>query len=530
MRLGIDFGTTRIVVAAVDRGNYPVVAFDTPGGASQDWCPSLIAIAGAERLYGWQAWAAQERPDITVIRSIKRFLADAGPDTRVEIASQSIPMLELLTGLTTGLREALYDSSSLQIQRGEPLEIMLGVPANANGNQRFLTVEAFGRAGFHVLGLLNEPSAASIEYGHGLRAKQEAKPRDVILVYDLGGGTFDASLVELEEHRHSVLFSEGIPTLGGDDFDEILSDLALDAAKTPEHVRESLTQAEWFRLHEECRLKKEGIHPNTRRIVLELETVREGWPTVTIPIGDFHERCQALIDETLHAVDDLIKGCDRPLEAVYMTGGASEMPVVSRSLREKYGRRVRRSSFTRSATAIGLAIQSDAQAGYLLRDKFTRNFGVWREAEAGHMIVFDPLFLKGTVLPAVGEEPLRVMRRYYPAHNLGDFRYLECSHMSEDGRPTGEVAVWDEILFPFDGQLQSHADLSRVPVVREECAPPRLVEEAYSCDASGAVTVTISNLTEGYRRDYRLGRWAVKEAPVVPAMKKRRAARKAASK
>jgi len=530
MRLGIDFGTTRIVVAAVDRGNYPVVAFDTPGGGSQDWCPSLVAVAGSERLYAWQAWAAQERPDTTIVRSIKRFLADAGPDTRVEIAGQGIPMLELLTGLTTALRHALYENSSIQIQPGEPLEVMLGVPANANGNQRFLTVEAFRRAGFEVLGLLNEPSAASIEYGHGLRSRQEARPRDVILVYDLGGGTFDASLVELEEHRHAVLASEGIPTLGGDDFDEILGDLALDAANVPAHVRENLSQAEWFRLHEECRLRKEAVHPNTRRIIVELETVRDGWPTVTLPAGAFYERCQPLIEETLHAVDDLLNHYGRSIEAVYMTGGASEMPVVSRSLREKHGRRVRRSSFTRSATAIGLAIQADSQAGYVLRDKFTRNFGVWREADAGHTIVFDPLFLKGTALPAVGEPPLCVTRRYYPAHNLGDFRYLECSHTTEDGRPTGEVTIWDEILFPFDEKLQTCADLRHVPIVREEWAPSRLIEEAYSCDTSGAVTVTISNLTAGYRRDYRLGRWAVKDEPVVPAAKKRRAARKAASK
>ena len=90
---------------------------------------------------------------------------------------------------------------------------MLGVPANANSNQRFLTVEAFRRAGFSVLGLLNEPSAASIEFGH----RQKTTGR--ILVYDLGGGTFDVSLVELDAGTHTVLASEGISTLGGDDFD-----------------------------------------------------------------------------------------------------------------------------------------------------------------------------------------------------------------------------------------------------------------------------------------------------------------------
>ncbi len=81
MRLGIDFGTTRIVVAAVDRGNYPVAAFECPDGASREWIPPLIAVRGQTRLYGWDAWAAQGTEGVLLIRSIKRVLADAGPET-----------------------------------------------------------------------------------------------------------------------------------------------------------------------------------------------------------------------------------------------------------------------------------------------------------------------------------------------------------------------------------------------------------------------------------------------------------------
>ncbi len=101
---------------------------------------------------------------------------------------------------------------------------MLGVPANSHSNQRFLTVEPFQRAGFSVLGLLNEPSAASIEYGHRNRTAQASEH---VLVYDLGGGTFDASLVDIEDRTHTVIASEGVPYLGGDDFDIVLGDLAL---------------------------------------------------------------------------------------------------------------------------------------------------------------------------------------------------------------------------------------------------------------------------------------------------------------
>ena len=530
MRLGVDFGTTRIVVASVDRGNYPVVTFDSPENGSSacgptDGFPSLVAARGGQALFGFDAWRAQQDPDATVVRSIKRFLMDAGPETQVSLGGVSFRMLDLLCGLTAALRTALTAASSLSLKPGEPLEIMLGVPAIANGNQRFLTVEAFRQSGFDVIGLLNEPSAASIEYGHASRAKLSSA-RDTIVVYDLGGGTFDASLVEMDAQRHEVLASEGIPTLGGDDFDEILAELALEAAETGHSALEDLTQAEVFRLHEECRQKKEALHPNTRRLTIDLDAVREGWPSVQVPVAGFYDRCQSMIEETVHAVEDLMRGRESSVEGVYVTGGSSELPLVSRALRERYGRRVKRSAYPRSATAIGLAIQADTQAGYQLREKFTRNFGVWREAEGGRTMVFDPLFLKGTPLPAPGEPPLRVTRTYYPAHNIGHFRYLECSHTTGDGRPSGEVMLWDQIQFPFDESLRDVAELDASPVHRLEWAPPREIREEYSCDASGAVFVQISNVTAGYSRAFRLGRWATQRAPLIPG-RKRSAARAA---
>ena len=174
MRLGIDFGTTRIVAAAVDRGNYPLVRFENADGDHCDWYPPLVAFRGESRVYGWEAWRAQQESGWIVIRSLKRYLEDAGVETRVEVAGHSAGMLELLTGLMSSLKTALVERSSLNLAVREPLEVVLGVPANANGNQRFLTVEAFRRAGFEVLGLLNEPSAASIEFTHANRGKHPA--------------------------------------------------------------------------------------------------------------------------------------------------------------------------------------------------------------------------------------------------------------------------------------------------------------------------------------------------------------------
>jgi molecular chaperone DnaK (HSP70) len=442
MRLGIDFGTTRTVVAAVDRGNYPILPFEDPDGAKVDWFPSLVAVRAGQRLYGWQAWACQQYPNWTIVRSLKRVLQDAGPSTILQLGDQAVPLLQVLNEMAAALRAALPQ---------ERLEVVLGVPANANSNQRFLTVEAFRAAGCDVIGLLNEPSAACIEYGHKTKVTGE------ILVYDLGGGTFDASLVKLGEKTHEVLATEGIQTLGGDDFDEALADLAVS-----EEDRNELTQAEQFRLLVECRMKKEALHPNTRKIVLDLDHVREGWGTVTIQAADYYERCRHLVEETLNVVDDLLaKNGTSDLEAMYVTGGGSELPIVNRMLKDRFGKRVKRSVHARSATAIGLAIQADQQAGYRLSEKFSRYFGVWRESDHGRGVVFDPLFSKGTVLPGSNEKPLEIRREYTPVHNIGHFRFIESTYLVEDGQPGGDVTVWDTITFPFDPSLQ---DSENVPV------------------------------------------------------------------
>ncbi len=530
MKLGVDFGTTRIVIAQVDRGNYPIITFHATAGESYDWFPALVAMRDRQFLFGWEAWEAQQVPGVVVARSIKRFLQHTGPQTRVEIGGQIIPMLDLLSGLCAALKSALVQHSSLKVKASEAFEIMLGVPANANGNQRFLTVEAFRRAGFEVLGLLNEPTAASIEYGHGQRAKSDVDARSRVLVYDLGGGTFDASLVELDGQKHEVVASEGITSLGGDDFDDLLAELALEAAGISSDEQQDIPQTEMFLLHEECRRKKETLHPNTRRMLIELDQVRETWPQATVPVNLFYERAQPLVAETIHAVEDLLKLHPEPIDALYVTGGASDLPLVARALKESFGRRVTRSSYARSATAIGLAIQADAETGYQLHEKFTRYFGVWRETDSGHNVVFDPLFLKGTPLPAGGHPPLTVSRIYHPAHNIGHFRYLECSHRTADGRPSGEITIWDQILFPFEAALQPREDLAGAAVQRLESGSEDEVEERYSCDASGAVTVTISNRSAGYERNYNLGRWGQTGPTVAPARKRARRASAAKSK
>jgi molecular chaperone DnaK (HSP70) len=215
-------------------------------------------------------------------------------------------------------------------------------------------------------------------------------------------------------------------------------------------------------------------------------------------------------------VEDLLEANpDLPVESLYVTGGGSELPPVARILRENYGKRVRRSAYMRSATAIGLAIRADAHSGFVLRDRFMRNFGLWREAEAGHHIVFDLVFPRGTELPGPKQPPLRSTRIYRPAHNVGHFRFLECARLAQDGRPVGEIADWDDIRFPFDPDLQERRDLTAVSVNRAPFASDYVVEETYTCDSSGNLAVAIANKSTGFEKRFQLGRWSEKQPKIV---------------
>src|SRR5919199_4557762 len=215
MLLGIDYGTTRTVVAAVDRGNYPVVSFQTAAGDTQDWYPSLIAARGDARLYGLDAARRQDDPDWALLRSCKRQLATLGPAARITLGTGAVPALELLTAFLAQLRRDLVERSNLRVTPHEALEATIAVPANANSNQRFLTLEAFRRAGFQVRGLLNEPSAAGIEFAHHVRSAGPSTRRELVVVYDLGGGTFDASVISMAARRPQGGRSAGVAQLGG---------------------------------------------------------------------------------------------------------------------------------------------------------------------------------------------------------------------------------------------------------------------------------------------------------------------------
>ncbi|HXG65799.1 MAG TPA: Hsp70 family protein, partial [Blastocatellia bacterium] len=437
-------------------------------------------------------------------RSFKRELATLGPESKITLGNRSITAIELLTGFLARLRRDLAERSNLRRKRQDSIEVMISVPANANSNQRFITLEAFRRAGFQVRGMINEPSAAGIEYAHHYLTAGASPRREYVVVYDLGGGTFDASVISMAERRHEVVSSEGIARLGGDDFDGILLEMALRQADVTH-----LSDEARYLLLEECREKKEGLHANTRKIAIDLGRALEGAGEVVIHTGEFYERCRPLVERTIEAMERSMWGSHdtgdldwRSVAAIYLVGGSSDLPVVARTLRERYGRQVRKSPYPHASTAIGLAIAADSAAGYRLREQFTRHFGVWREAEAGKSVTFDMLFEKGTPLPENGQNLIRT-RRYHPAHNIGHFRYLECSRIDERGQPTGDITPWDEVYFPFDSALENESRLERIPITRAHSGG-QLIEEIYSCNEHGIIEVSIVNHDTQNRRSYRL--------------------------
>lgn len=504
MRVGIDFGTTHTVAAVVDRGNYPVVSFD----AVEAW-PSLIAANAAGQLrFGLDAAAVRHAPGWSVLPSFKRLLNDAGPHTEATLAGRNYPLAELLAGYLAQFKDDLRHRSNAGLRPGEPIEAAISVPANASSAQRFLTLDAFLAAGFHVVGMLNEPSAASLEYAHRYRSTITAK-REYVLIYDLGGGTFDASLLKMTGQVNEVVISEGIQRLGGDDFDEAIVKLVMSGAKLPPDAAASDP------LREECAARKEAIGAQTRRFLVDL-TVVDGTdrPPFACGIGDVYSACAPLVDKT---IDVLSRVLHDPAPAgsgvawsevagIYLVGGAGGLPLIVRMLRTAFGeKRVKRSPHPFAATAIGLAVFLDTKANFHLSEHFSRHFGVFREAEDGAGVVFDPIVPKDAALPADGRSPLVVRRTYRAAHNIGHFRFVECSRLV-NGRPDGDVTPYDPVYFPFDPALYDRHDLGRQPVGRWNDGPD--VEERYVVAPGGAVEVTLTAQPTGFRRTFRLERHA----------------------
>lgn len=501
MHLGIDFGTTRTVVAYADRGNFPVVAFTDETGDAHEFQPSLVALTDEGIVCGFAARAAREA-GFPMLRSVKRMLASPAVNTAttVTIGDHRVLLLDVLVAYLAHVRKELETSSTISnLLRRDPIaSVVVAVPAHANSAQRFLTLEAFRRAGFPVTALMNEPSAAGFEYTHRLSSVPTTR-RSRLVVYDLGGGTFDASLVAINDLSHAVLGTVGINRLGGDDFDMVLADLACQEAGIS---GDALGLNGYFQLLNDAQAVKEQLVPQSRRMVLEVAD-----RSVTVLVPDYYEAVTSLVEQSIAAMGPLVDGLDdgdpdlSQIAGLYLVGGASVLPLVPRMLREYFGRRVFRSPYPAASTAIGLAIAADPNSDYTLSDRLSRGFGVFRETDEGQRLQFDSIFDRDQTLVTGAE--LRIQRRYRAAHNIGWYRFAEYAELS-DSQPAGDIVPYEDVIVPFTSELQAAGvDLTSTPVVRTGEA--HHVEESYLVDQHGIVSVTITDLDTGYSQTHQFG-------------------------
>jgi molecular chaperone DnaK (HSP70) len=408
-----------------------------------------------------------------------------------------VTALELVTTFARELRNTLVDRSTIQVRA--PLEVMLAVPANAASRQRWLTLEAFRRAGFAPIGLLNEPTAAAIELAHlHLGELGKRSPKRYVVVYDLGGGTFDTSAVSLEGRRFELIAAEGIARLGGDDFDELVLEAAYRQLGCTAPTGASRAAA-----LERARDAKETLRATSKKLLVDLGTLG----TATIDVAELYARCEPLIEHTLAETDRLFdrlraRGIDpddpRELGGLYLVGGGAAFPAVARRLRQRFGKKLQLAPQPFAATAIGLAIAADPQAQVMVREAATRHFGVWREAAGGADKVFDPLIGKAA------DAPLVVERRYRPTHAVGHLRFLECGTLDADGQPVHDLVPWTDVYFPYDPALADRAELAPLAKERRELHDIEIAE-TYTYAPDGTISVHIENLSRGYGRTYELG-------------------------
>ncbi len=505
MRLGVDFGTTRTVVSAVERGRYPVAAFETPAGFV-DYLSGLAVLAEGKLHFGHEARSYLDGASVLAIQSVKRALAGLAPDDPVP-GLVGVNALDLATRYLEYVRRRVLYHSNLDVPDGEPLEVVVAVPANAGTRQRYLTLEAFSRAGFHVLGMVNEPTAAAIEYAHrNLGAIGRRSPKRYVVVYDLGGGTFDTSAVSLEGRRFELLASEGIAKLGGNDFDEVLMELALEATGV---APGALSSGKRAALLEVCREAKETLGQHTKRLLIDCGTILPGQEAIVVEASRFYERTEPMIEQTLDLIASIFQRLDgtgidpanpRELGALYLVGGSTSFPAVARVLRRAYGRKLLLAPQPHAATAVGLAIAADADAELFVVEAVTRHFGVWREAEQGREKYFDAIFRKDTASDEALE--LTVQRNYRPVHRVGHLRFVECSRLTEDGQPTGDLTPWGEFLFPYDPTLADSTNLAGRAGERTTRLADVEILETYRYSRDGSVSVEIENRTHGYRRAF----------------------------
>jgi molecular chaperone HscA len=371
--VGIDLGTTHSLVAALRHG----VAECLPDKQGRVILPSVVRYlpqgSGSGRQIGWDALAAQVDDPANTISSVKRLmgrqLADVVnvgqlPYTVVEapgmaavrtVAGDKSPV-EVSAEILATLRFRAEDSFDDDLYGA-----VITVPAYFDDAQRQATKDAAQMAGLNVLRLINEPTAAAIAYGLDQGAE------GVYAVYDLGGGTFDVSILRLTRGVFEVMATGGDSALGGDDYDRALADWVLQQTGASLHVAD-LPAGERAHLQAEARRVKEALsaHAEDGQAVVLCTTVQGQVLQQAVTHADFATATAALTQRTMSAVKRVLRDAQidtSDVQGVVLVGGSTRMPVVRQAVAAHFGQPPLTNLNPDEVVALGAAIQANQLAG-----------------------------------------------------------------------------------------------------------------------------------------------------------------------
>ncbi len=370
--IGIDLGTTNSCVAVVEHGRARVIRQE--GGGST--LPSIVAADPSGRVLVGEAARriAALHPERTIVASKRllgrrlrgpsRVLAErafayevlAGPDETPQVRMGE--ELWSLEQVGAALLRKLRDRASIEL--GEPVtEAVLTVPAYFNERQRHAVREAGRLAGLDVLRVLNEPTAAALAYAHGRDLHER------LVVYDLGGGTFDVSVIDVAGNLIEVRATGGDTFLGGVDVDDRVLAWALARFQTAEGVDVSNNRPAVQRLRDACEAAKIALSTSTRaRLQVPFLATRDDAPVdldLALTRGQLEALCDDLVDRTLDITQRMVaEAGDRPVDTILLVGGQSRMPLIRSRITTTLGRAPAQGVHPDEAVALGAALLAAA--------------------------------------------------------------------------------------------------------------------------------------------------------------------------